>query len=91
MYIFSHVITVHMYRPWFICGQSLSHQNDGEEKGKRKPYCIIYSTHICRDVRSVTSLIFLYLASITAWYTRNTTWTDSTRLSWETILTINRQ
>jgi hypothetical protein len=51
---FHHVIYVHMYRPWFICGQSLSHHNDGKEKRKREPYCIIFSKHIYVDVRSIT-------------------------------------
>ncbi len=39
----------------------------------------------------VPMFFFLYLATITSWHTRNTAWTNSTRLTRKTILTINRQ
>lgn len=44
-----------------------------------------------RAIQTITSRIDLYLASIAARHTRDTARTDSTRLSGETVLTIDGQ
>ena len=51
-----------MYRPWFICGQSLSHLIGMIEKRreKRKPYRVLSSKHMYMDIHSITSRIFFY-------------------------------
>jgi hypothetical protein len=69
-----------------------SHRNDREEKRKNANHIVFYPVNICTWTFTLLHLaFFLYLASITSRHTRNTTWTNSTWLTWETILTINRQ
>jgi hypothetical protein len=55
---FPHMISVRMYRPWFICGQSLSHLNDEEKKRKNANHIVFYTVNICTGTFALIDLAF---------------------------------
>jgi hypothetical protein len=61
-----------------------------KEEEKNANHVFVYAQTGTFDLLMSHS-VFSYLATITSWYTGNTAWTDSTRLTRKTILTINRQ